>query len=89
MGTIYFNSFTILLVNIPTSIIIARSLGAEGQGTYFTAIFFPSLFGFIALLGMDSAYTHFISGRRFQVSQVVDRTTGVHGLIRKAYFGVA
>ncbi|GAA4791930.1 acetamidase/formamidase family protein [Actinomycetospora chlora] len=35
------------------------------------------------------AYAYLSAAADFQVSQVVDRTTGVHGLIRKADFGVA
>jgi O-antigen/teichoic acid export membrane protein len=61
----------VLLINIPTSIIIARTLGASGQGIYFTAILFTSIFSFITLMGMDAAYTYFISGRRYPVAQVV------------------
>ncbi|GAA4879320.1 acetamidase/formamidase family protein [Actinomycetospora straminea] len=34
------------------------------------------------------AYAYLSAAADFQVSQVVDRTTGVHGLIRKADFGV-
>ena len=61
----------VLLVNIPTSIIIARTLGAGGQGIYFSALLFTSLISFVTLMGMDTAYTYFISGRRHPVSAVV------------------
>lgn len=61
----------VLLVNIPTSIIIARTLGAGGQGIYFSALLFTSLTSFVTLMGMDTAYTYFISGRRHPVSSVV------------------
>jgi O-antigen/teichoic acid export membrane protein len=61
----------VLLINIPTSIIIARTLGAGGQGTYTAALLFTSIFCFVTLLGMDSAYTYFLSGRRYQVQAVL------------------
>jgi O-antigen/teichoic acid export membrane protein len=61
----------VLLINIPTSIIIARTLGAGGQGIYFSALLFTSILGFVTLMGMDTAYTYFISGRRYPVTQVV------------------
>ena len=40
-------------------------------------------------LGMDgpAAYAYLSAAADFQVSQVVDRTTGVHALIRKDDFG--
>ncbi|NIK59648.1 hypothetical protein [Kribbella shirazensis] len=39
--------------------------------------------------GMDraTAYAYLSAAADFEVSQVVDRTTGVHGIIRKADFG--
>jgi len=39
-------------------------------------------------LGMDApvAYAYLSAAADFQVSQVVDRTTGVHALVRKADF---
>ncbi len=40
-------------------------------------------------LGMDGpvAYTYLSAATDFEVSQVVDRTTGIHALIRKADLG--
>jgi len=60
----------IVLVNIPTSILVARLLGTEGQGTYASAIIFPSMFASIGILGMDAAHTYLLSGRRATLGQV-------------------
>ncbi len=60
----------IVLVNIPTSILIARTLGAEGQGIYASAIIFPTMFAFIGLLGIDSAHTYLLSRKRYPLSAV-------------------
>jgi O-antigen/teichoic acid export membrane protein len=37
----------IVLVNIPTSILVARLLGVEGQGAYSSSIILPTLFAFV------------------------------------------
>jgi O-antigen/teichoic acid export membrane protein len=55
---------TITLVNIPISIIIARGLGAEGQGIYSAAITFPNLFAGFGLLGLDAAHCYYLSRER-------------------------
>ena len=60
----------IVLVNIPTSILIARLLGTDGQGTYASAVAFPTMFAFIGLLGVDSAHTYLLSKRRYPLSQI-------------------
>lgn len=60
----------IVLVNIPTSILIARILGADGQGTYASAIIFPTMFAFIGLLGVDSAHTYLLSRKRYPLPAV-------------------
>ncbi len=60
----------IVLVNIPTSILIARLLGTDGQGTYASAVVFPMMFAFIGLLGIDSAHTYLLSRRRYPLSQI-------------------
>ena len=60
----------IVLVNIPTSILIARLLGAEGQGIYASAIAFPTMFAFIGLMGVDSAHTFLLSRRTHTVGQI-------------------
>jgi O-antigen/teichoic acid export membrane protein len=59
-----------VLVNIPTSILVARLLGAAGQGEYASAVIFPTTFAFIGLLGVDSAHTYFLSRRNYTLGQV-------------------
>jgi len=59
-----------VMVNIPTSILVARLLGAEGQGSYASAVIFPTTFAFIGLLGIDSAHTYFLSRRNYSLGQI-------------------
>jgi O-antigen/teichoic acid export membrane protein len=60
----------IVFINIPTSILIARLLGAEGQGMYISAVTFPALFAFIGLLGIDSSHTYLLSQKRYSIGQI-------------------
>ncbi|MFH1690606.1 MAG: polysaccharide biosynthesis C-terminal domain-containing protein [Candidatus Eisenbacteria bacterium] len=60
----------IVLINIPTSILIARLLGVDGQGTYISAVTFPALFAFIGLLGIDSSHTYLLSQKRYSIGQI-------------------
>lgn len=60
----------IVLINIPTSILVARLLGTEGQGSYASAVIFPTLFAFIGLLGIDAAHTYLLSGKRAPLGQI-------------------
>ena len=59
-----------VLVNIPTSILVARLLGPEGQGSYASAVIFPTTFAFMGLLGVDAAHTYFLSRRNYTLGQV-------------------
>ena len=60
----------IVVVNIPASILVARLLGTEGQGSYASAVIFPTLFAFIGLLGIDAAHTYLLSGKRAPLGQI-------------------
>lgn len=60
----------IVLINIPTSILVARLLGADGQGVYASAIIFPTMFAFIGLLGLDSSHTYLLSRGSHRLSHV-------------------
>jgi O-antigen/teichoic acid export membrane protein len=60
----------IVLINVPTSILVARLLGTEGQGTYASAVIFPTVFAFIGLLGVDSAHTFLLSKKRYSLGQI-------------------
>jgi O-antigen/teichoic acid export membrane protein len=60
----------IVLVNIPTSVLVARLLGVEGQGAYSSSIILPTLFAFAGLLGVDSAHTFLLSKKQFTRAQV-------------------
>jgi O-antigen/teichoic acid export membrane protein len=60
----------IVLLNIPTSILVARLLGTDGQGTYASAVVFPTMFAFIGLMGLDAAHTFLISRGRYRLAEV-------------------
>lgn len=60
----------IVLINIPTSILVARLLGTEGQGLYISAIIFPTMFAFMGLLGIDTSHTFLLSRRSATLGQI-------------------
>jgi O-antigen/teichoic acid export membrane protein len=60
----------IVLVNIPTSILVARLLGVEGQGLYTSGIIMPTLFAFAGLLSIDAAHTYLLSKKEYRPSQI-------------------
>lgn len=62
---------TISLINIPISMIIARGLGATGQGLYASAITFPDMCAGIGLLGLDAGHLFFISRDRKNLGPAV------------------
>ncbi len=64
----------IVLVNVPTSILVARLLGAEGQGTYISGVILPSLFAFAGMLGIDSAHTYLLSKKQYTPAQINGQT---------------
>ena len=61
----------ITLVNIPISMIIARTLGAEGQGIYSAAVTLPALWAGIGLCGLDAAHLYFLARDRKLMGPVV------------------
>lgn len=61
----------VTLVNIPISMIVARVLGAEGQGIYSAAITFPNLWAGFGLCGLDAAFLYFVSRDRRALGPVV------------------
>ncbi len=61
----------ITIVNIPISILVARTLGVEGQGVYAAAVAFPTLWGTFWILGLDAAHTWALAGRRATLGQVL------------------
>ena len=62
---------TISLINVPISIIIARGLGAAGQGLYASAITFPDMCTGIGLLGLDAGHLYFVSRDRRNLGPAV------------------
>jgi O-antigen/teichoic acid export membrane protein len=61
----------ITLVNIPISMIIARTLGAEGQGIYSAAVTLPAMWAGIGLCGLDAAHLYFLARDRRIIGSVV------------------
>ena len=62
---------TISLINIPISMIIARGLGAVGQGLYASAITFPDICVSIGLLGLDAGHLYYVSRDRKNLGPAV------------------
>ncbi|MBM3307201.1 MAG: polysaccharide biosynthesis C-terminal domain-containing protein [Candidatus Eisenbacteria bacterium] len=71
----------IVLVNVPTSILIARLLGVQGQGAYSSSVILPTLFAFAGLLGVDSAHTFLLSRREFSRAQVNGQSLLLAGVL--------
>ncbi len=69
--TTFLSRILVTLVNIPISILIARRLGAEGQGAYSAAIALSSLFATSVLLSVDAAHTYYLAGRKRTLREVV------------------
>ncbi len=65
---------SITLVNIPIAMIIARCLGAVGQGAYSAAITLPNLWAGFGLCGLDAAHLYFLSKDRRALGPVVANT---------------
>jgi O-antigen/teichoic acid export membrane protein len=62
---------TITLINIPISMIIARSLGAEGQGIYSTAITIPGLWASLGVLGLDASHLYYLARERRSLGPIL------------------
>jgi O-antigen/teichoic acid export membrane protein len=70
----FLSRILVTLVNIPISIIIARSLGADGQGVYAAASAFATLWGTLWTLGLDAAHTWILAGGRSSLGRVFGNT---------------
>jgi O-antigen/teichoic acid export membrane protein len=69
--TTFLSRILITLINIPISMLIAHRLGAEGQGAYAAMLALTSLWGTSCLLGLDTAHTYFLAGRRYSANAIV------------------
>jgi O-antigen/teichoic acid export membrane protein len=69
--TTFLSRILITLINIPISMLIAHRLGAEGQGAYAAMLALTSLWGTSCLLGLDTAHTYFLAGRRYSLNAIV------------------
>ena len=76
----FLTRIVVTLVNIPISMIVARVLGAEGQGIYSAAITFPNLWAGFGLCGIDAAFLYFVSRDRRALGPVVANTGLAIGL---------
>lgn len=64
----------ITIVNIPISILVARTLGVEGQGIYAAAATFPNLWAAVWLMSVDAAHTWSIAGGRTSLGRALGNT---------------
>lgn len=67
----FLSRILITLVNIPISILVARTLGPEGQGAYSAVLTFTTLWGTTFLLGIDTAHTYYLAGKRYPLRQLI------------------
>lgn len=67
----FLSRILITLVNIPISVLIARTLGPDGQGAYSAVLTFTTIWGTSFLLGIDTAHTYYLAGRRSTLAEVV------------------
>ncbi len=72
--TTFASRLLITIVNIPISILVARTLGVEGQGIYAAAAAFPNLWASVWLLGIDAAHTWSLAGRRARLGRILGNT---------------
>ena len=63
-ATTFVTRILITIVNVPISILVARTLGVDGQGVYAAAQAFPTLWATFWLFGLDAAHTWTLAGRR-------------------------
>ena len=65
-------SIVIFVAKFATSIVIARSLGAEGKGIYTLTLMVGSLLLLILDLGLTSATTYLIASNRYSPSELIN-----------------
>lgn len=61
----------IALINFPISIIIARKLGAEGQGAYSATVALTSFWATAFLFGIDTAHTYYLASKRYSLAEIM------------------
>ena len=69
--TTFFSRILVTLINVPISVLVARTLGTEGQGGYSAVLTFSTLWGTSFLLGIDTAHTYLLAGKRYTLRQIV------------------
>ena len=67
----FLSRILITLINIPISVLVARTLGTEGQGAYSAVLTFTTLWGTSFLLGIDAAHTYLLAGKRYSLAEIV------------------
>ncbi len=73
-ATTFASRILITIVNIPISILVARTLGVEGQGVYAAAGAFPTLWATTWVLGIDAAHTWALASGRTSLGRVLGNT---------------
>lgn len=73
-ATTFATRILITVVNIPISIMVARTLGVDGQGVYAAAVAFPNLWSALWLFGLDAAHTWSLASGRTSLGRVLGNT---------------
>lgn len=70
-ATTFASRILITVVNIPISILVARTLGVDGQGVYAAAVAFPTLWATFWLFGLDAAHTWSLASGRTTLGRIL------------------
>jgi O-antigen/teichoic acid export membrane protein len=73
-ATTFASRILITVVNIPISILVARSLGVDGQGVYAAAMTFPTFWATVWILGIDAAHTWSLASKRTTLGHALGNT---------------
>jgi O-antigen/teichoic acid export membrane protein len=73
-ATTFGTRILIALVNLPISMLVARTLGADGQGVYAAAIALPTLWATFWLFGIDAAHSWSLASGRTSLGRVLGNT---------------
>lgn len=80
----FLSRILITLINVPISMVVARKLGVEGQGAYAALLAVSGLCATLFLLGIDTAHTYYLAGRRYTLPQIVS-----HSIVWSLVLGLA
>ena len=70
----FFTQNIVFIVNLATSVVIARLLGPSGKGTYALITLIPSMLTMLAILGMEESNVYFTANKKWDMNQVVSNS---------------